>query len=62
MVYLNCRINPFKQIQKESSLRAYYEKKGKIETFAGKFHCYHLVYYELFISITEAIKKEKELK
>lgn len=40
----------------------HYEKKGKIETFAGKYHCYHLLYYEHFISIDEAIKWEKELK
>ena len=40
----------------------HYEKKGKTETFAGKYHCYHLIYYEHFVSINEAIKREKELK
>ncbi len=40
----------------------HYEKKGKSETFAGKYYCYRLVYFEHFISINEAIKREKELK
>jgi putative endonuclease len=40
----------------------HHEKKGKKETFAGKYYCYNLVYYEHFKDITEAIKREKELK
>lgn len=40
----------------------HYENKGNKETFAGKYNCYHLVYYEHFVSVNEAIKREKELK
>ena len=40
----------------------HYENRGKVETFAGKFHCYHLVYFAHFTSIHEAIAREKELK
>ena len=43
-------------------LYEHYENRGKEKTFAGKYFCYHLVYYEHFISIHEAIKREKELK
>ncbi|KAB7528116.1 GIY-YIG nuclease family protein [Flagellimonas olearia] len=32
------------------------------QSFAGKYNCYHLVYYERFDSIQMAIAREKELK
>jgi putative endonuclease len=38
------------------------ENRGDPKTFAGKFYCYNLVYYEHFISIDEAIAREKEIK
>ncbi len=31
-------------------------------SFAGKYNCYNLVYFEEFIDINQAIKREKELK
>jgi len=31
-------------------------------TFAGKYNCYFLVYYERFQLIDHAIKREKEIK
>ncbi len=40
----------------------HYENRGNRETFAGQFYCYHLVYFEHFISVHEAIAREKELK
>ena len=40
----------------------HHENRGKKGTFAGKYYCYNLVYYEHFISIAEAIHREKELK
>jgi putative endonuclease len=43
-------------------LYEHYENRGNIKTFAGKYYCYHLVYYEHFTSIHEAIRREKELK
>jgi putative endonuclease len=36
--------------------------KGNSSTFAGKYFCYNLVYYEHFHDINYAIAREKELK
>jgi len=36
--------------------------RGKPETFAGKYFCYNLIYYEVFQYITDAINRETELK
>jgi putative endonuclease len=38
------------------------ENKGNPRTFAGKYYCYHLVYYEHFTHIEYAIAREKQLK
>ena len=38
------------------------ENKGKPHTFAGKYFCYNLVYYEHFSHIEYAIAWEKEIK
>ncbi len=35
---------------------------GKQDTFAGKYRCHFLIYYEEFKYITDAIEREKELK
>ena len=35
--------------------------KGK-RSFAGKYNCIHLVYYEHFYFIEEAIEREKQIK
>jgi putative endonuclease len=40
----------------------HYWQKGKQETFAGKYHCYNLIYYEIFLNPTDAINREKEIK
>ncbi|MCX6351067.1 MAG: GIY-YIG nuclease family protein [Bacteroidetes bacterium] len=32
------------------------------KSFAGKYNCYHLIYWESFQSITHAIAREKEIK
>lgn len=46
--------------------RRLYEHKedalGQKKTFAGKYNCYYLVYYERFQLIDHAIKREKEIK
>jgi putative endonuclease len=36
--------------------------KGKPETFAGRYFCYNLVYYETFADIGAAIRRQKEIK
>jgi putative endonuclease len=38
------------------------ENKGSNRSFTGKYYCHYLVYYEHFISINEAIAREKEIK
>ena len=43
-------------------LSEHLENAGKHETFAGKYHCYNLVYYEITSDINAAIAREKEIK
>ncbi|KAA5544023.1 GIY-YIG nuclease family protein [Adhaeribacter rhizoryzae] len=38
------------------------ENRGKPGTFAGKYYCYKLVYYERYTHIKHAIEREKEIK
>ena len=40
----------------------HYANRGKPETFAGKYYCYKLIYYERYTSINMAIEREKEIK
>lgn len=40
----------------------YEESLGAKTSFAGKYCCYNLVYYETFQYINDAIKRETELK
>ncbi len=46
----------------EARLGEHYFNKGNPKTFAGKYYCYNLIYYEEFQYINEAIRREKELK
>lgn len=43
-------------------LRQHYENRGRKETFAGRYYCYKLIYYESFPKIHQAIEREKEIK
>lgn len=38
------------------------ENKGKSNTFAGKFYCYNLLYYERFSNVEHAINRENQIK
>ena len=38
------------------------ESKNNKKSFAGKYYCYHLVYYEKFQNPSEAILREKTIK
>ncbi len=38
------------------------ENRGKPETFAGRYFCYKLLYYERYTYVQHAIEREKELK
>ena len=36
--------------------------KGNDKTFAGKYYCYNLIYFEEFQYVDQAIAREKEIK
>ena len=36
--------------------------RGKPETFAGRYYCYKLLYFERFNYVQHAIEREKEIK
>jgi len=40
----------------------HYLNRGNTSTFAGKYYCYNLIYYETYHDITQAIYREKEIK
>jgi putative endonuclease len=40
----------------------HYENRGQKNTFAGKYYCYKLLFWERFPDINDAIAREKELK
>ena len=40
----------------------HYQNRGKPETFAGKYYCYQLIYFERYVLINMAIEREKEIK
>jgi putative endonuclease len=40
----------------------HYEEKGNTKTFAGKYYCYCLIWYEVFPTMNEAIQAEKRIK
>ena len=46
----------------EQRLVEHYANKGKPETFAGKYYCYNLLYWERHTNANHAIEREKEIK
>ena len=46
----------------ERRMSEHFENRGKRESFAGRFYCYNLIYWERFTYILEAIAREKEIK
>jgi putative endonuclease len=40
----------------------HYLNRGRPETFAGRYNCHFLLYYECFGYIEDAIAREKEIK
>ena len=40
----------------------YFDSQNRKKSFAGKYNCYYLVYYEGFDNSNEAILREKTLK
>lgn len=40
----------------------HYNNRGDKKSFAGKYYCYNLIYFERFDNPDHAIQREKELK
>jgi len=40
----------------------HYLSRGDHRSFAGKYYCYFLLYYESFVYVNDAIAREKEVK
>lgn len=45
-----------------SRLIEHYQERGKPKTFAGRYYCYCLLYFESHETATDAIEREKEIK
>lgn len=43
-------------------MNEHFANKGKKETFAGRYYCYQLIYFERHTDINNAIEREKEIK
>jgi putative endonuclease len=43
-------------------MREHRKNKGISKTFAGKYYCHKLIYYETLATPKEAIDREKEIK
>ncbi|RYE21161.1 MAG: GIY-YIG nuclease family protein [Sphingobacteriaceae bacterium] len=43
-------------------IKQHYENRGLQETFAGRYHCCFLVFWEHHTNINFAIEREKEIK
>lgn len=46
----------------EVRMKKHYLNRGKPDTFACKYFCYKLLYYEYFTDVNMAIEREKEIK
>lgn len=40
----------------------HHANRGQKKTFAGRYYCYNLVYYEEFSRAIDAIEREKQIK
>ncbi|MGB0392159.1 MAG: GIY-YIG nuclease family protein [Salibacteraceae bacterium] len=49
-------------VTSELAVRVFQHKSLKGSSFTSKYKCIHLIYYEGFKSIEEAITKEKQMK
>ena len=43
-------------------INEHWGNRGRPDSFAGKYFCYHLIYFEEFQYIQSAIAREKEIK
>ena len=40
----------------------HFKNKGNSSTFAGKYYCFKLLYYETYETAIDEIRREKEIK
>ena len=40
----------------------HYQNRGNRKTFAGRYYCYKLIYFERYSDVNMAIEREKEIK
>ena len=43
-------------------LLEHFKNRGNKDHFASRYYCHHLVYYEIFKYVLDAIAREKEIK
>ncbi|MDA8692741.1 GIY-YIG nuclease family protein [Saprospiraceae bacterium] len=43
-------------------LQEHHDNKGLKKTFAGRYYCHKLIYYEVYKYVLNAIAREKEIK
>jgi len=43
-------------------IKEHFDKQGNSDSFAGRYHCYNLLYFEEHNEISQAIAREKEIK
>ncbi|QSE96680.1 GIY-YIG nuclease family protein [Fulvivirga lutea] len=43
-------------------MNEHYLNRGNQKTFAGRYYCYNLIYYERHNNVEDAIAREKEIK
>jgi putative endonuclease len=67
--YVYITTNPSKEVlytgmtnDLEQRMIEHYLNRGNQKTFAGKYYCYCLVYWEDFSWVQDAIAREKEIK
>ncbi len=67
--YIYITTNPGKKIlytgvtnNLKTRLKEHYLNRGKPKTFAGRYYCFKLIYYEYCPDINAAIAREKEIK
>ena len=67
--YVYITTNPSKKVlytgmtnDLEQRIIEHYLNRGNSKTFAGKYFCYGLVYWEDFLWVQDAIAREKEIK
>ena len=46
----------------QQRLAEHYINRGKKRTFAGRYYCYNLLYYEIHQYVYNAMEREKEIK